>query len=445
MAKAKPLRRKIVYPNFGAEVRKRDGKGGALLISDAKALLGWEEEPEKEEWAKGTYHFRDRNGVKVRLTRALTNRPFRASLAKRAMLEILRDKWEGLNGETIILDRLGFVQDGQHRLVGFVWAFQEIGSNFGTWSEYTWGEEHRDLEALIVTGVSEKAQVVDTINLGQKRSVFDVLYRRYEFGRSLSDGETKALHRILASALRLVWLRMGGKTVSDAPHFPPSEAVEFLEAHPRLTEACLTIQELDGGKGAEGRAIRDRVELGTAAGLLYLMGYIKTDPEGEANDSIWPRAVTFWKKLASGAGLEKGQPILTVRELLPKFPASSGKDRDRKIGMLVKAFNAWIDKESLTVRECRVRETTHPDTGQKVLAETPRLGGFDVEYVKPEVDPGWKKGETAWVTGDGDPWYATVDRIHASQKKVDVLDSVGTTYTVGIGALQVEKPGEDKT
>ena len=62
--------------------------------------------------------------------------------------------------------------------------------------------------------------------------------------------------------------------------------------------------------------------------------------------------------------------------------SSSGAVRDEQIGMIVKAFNLWIDGKTSGVsyaKHIKVRKRKDKDTGKLVLAETPKLGGLDTE------------------------------------------------------------------
>lgn len=416
------------------EVRLHQSKE-ALSVDDAKQILGWETEPEGEKWE--SWAFRDLEGKKVRLLNNPTNRPFRMGLAKRYSSEILRGKW-AMNGETVIVDRLGHVQSGQHRLAALVLAEQERKKNPEYWrTEYSWRGPVK-METLVVYGISEKPEVVDTLDIGQKRSLGDVIFRNQDFG-DLGERDQKKVSNMLAGATRLAWLRCGGLRVSDAPAFLHSEALDFVEDHEGLHQAVLFVFNEEGGAGVDGRKISSFISLGYASALAYLMAAAKTDPEGEVDMSLLDKAQEFWTLFASGAGLEKGNPILVLRNLLPKIDASGAMGRDEVVSSVIKAWNLWIDGKKATTKDVRVKKTKN-EAGKMILGEEPRIGGLDIERVDLEDDEedlipeipekvqkgskskgGWTVGDSAWVKDldEGDHWFGTLI------EKIDLKDPDG--------------------
>jgi hypothetical protein len=340
---------KLIYKDI--DVAKREGRE-AITVAEAKEMLGWRVAATGEDF-KSDFLFRDLEGNKVRLENNPTNRPFRMTLAKRYMNEVLRGKWY-LNGETIILDRLGHVQSGQHRLVGLVLAEQERQKNPRTWAEHG-TTKPVTMDGVVVVGISEAKEVADSLDLGQKRSLGDVVYRRNEFAEGETAGKSaKRLSNLLAYALRLVWLRVGGMQVSDAPNFPHSEALSFLERHPRIKE-CLTF--IFGEDGGPEKRISKFLSLGYASGLMYLMAAAKTEPDAEEpNFGLWDKAAKFWTLVAYGAELAKGDPIHTLREALSRVNAGGGKDRDAIVGMVIKSWNAYTEGEELGAKDIKVKE-----------------------------------------------------------------------------------------
>src|SRR3990167_7179547 len=203
-----PRATKVVYPEIYAQLRAKHVPDGPLAIEEAKATIGWEAEPkarvpqngepvEEVESFGDDYVLKDVFGVKVRLTNNPSNRPFRMPLAERYCNEMLRGKW-ALNLETIVIDRLGYVQQGQHRLVGFILAEQERAIN-----PHRWGKTPLTLEVLMGFGVSDKPEVANTYDLGAKRSLADVLYRHQKVSKEVTDAQQKAITKVLSSAVRL--------------------------------------------------------------------------------------------------------------------------------------------------------------------------------------------------------------------------------------------------
>ncbi len=97
---------------------------------------------------------------------------------------------------------------------------------------------------------------------------------------------------------------------------------------------------------------------------------------------------------ASGAGLEEDDPILTLRQALTKMRAGSGAERTDIVGLVVKAWNAWVADKKLNATQLKLKRTKNDD-GAFVTAEFPCLGGIDVE-IKPDKKPAKaaKKAET---------------------------------------------------
>jgi hypothetical protein len=458
---------KVKFPKLGVDLRAKGQKDGPLTVDEMKSLLGWQEEPDEKDWGD-EYLFKDMNKKKVRLTHNKTNRPFRMTLARRYGSEILRGKWK-LNGEPFIFDRFGMTQDGQHRGVGFVLAEQERQLDPSYWSEIYGQRGPLTIDALIVTGISEKAEVVDTLGLGQKRSLGDVLFRRKEFA-GIGERDQKRLANVLGGALRLVWLRTGGKLVTDAPWFPHSEALDFLQEHPDITKAVETVFRLENGSGADGKRISGKLSLAYSAGLFYLMGTAKTDPDrfeetGKIDRGLWAKAKEFWAQFADPDALPKGSPIMTLRNTLDRLDASGGQGRDEIIGCCVKAMNAFLDGiKTPSVKDIRPRRVKNKQTGKIELGETPRLGGLDRTPPEPEEEPeaepvekgkatgrknsatdGWRVNDVAWVDDpDGEHWLGTINEF-SEDKTVATLTAKedGKQYETPVKSLAVDKPGED--
>lgn len=387
---AKSLR-KVVH----TEEKAKFYRGDHLMTPEImKKLLGWRSEKDEGETKEfGTdYLFKDRNGEKIRLDNNETNRPFRLGLAMEYANEMLRGKWE-LTGEPIIIDETDNFQSGQHRGVGLILAEQIRKENPEPWKEYG-VRGPIAISILVVTGISQKASVVDRIDLGQKRSLGDVLYRNHEFVNEkspLTSAEQKMLNNTLANAARVVWLATGGKLVSDAPKFFHSEALDLLERHPRLKEAVEFIVTADG----EEKSIRSLVSLGTAAGMFYLMGTCETDTKKwddgsveEPNFKSWeskdPKdrsAETFWELFASGAGLDKDSPILVLRRYLASASASGAHERDEIVGVIKNAWIAYYSGKKVSgvndLKPGRVK------VKEKSIIDMPHVGGLDVHRDPP--------------------------------------------------------------
>lgn len=352
------------YPGVYVEVRSKSTvfvpkkkNTGAVTVDEAKEIIGWTEEPADEKWDK-EFTLKDLYGKKVRLVNNPTNRPFRRPLADRYASEHLRGKWS-LNLETIVIDANGFVLQGQHRLVSLI-----LGEQTRQINPSQWGSTPLVLEVAIGYGVSPKPENANTYDLGASRSLGDVIYRHQQFGKKITEKEQKKIAKLLSGAIRLVWLRVGGKQVSFAPHFPHSEALEFYKKHPKTLNSVKEILKLDAGEEGNERLISSLLSLSYAAALYYLQSSVNAD-----------KALKFWTLFASGEGLEKGDPILVLRQSLSRFDTSSGSSRDALIGMVVNAWNLWSKGKKATTKEIKVARKKDGD--RFILAEFPRIGGLD--------------------------------------------------------------------
>ena len=349
---------------YRAELRTKSSPEGPLTVDDAKELIGWTVEGEDEDFGTD-FSLRDTFGRKVRLTKNPTNRPLKLQIAQRYASEFLRGVWH-FNMESIVFGASGDVRDGQHRLVGFILAEEQRSVD-----QKKWGHTPIVLEALLGFGVEDSNEVADSFDKGQSRKLDDVIFRRHAFSEGTSEGDQKKISRILAGAIRLVWLRSGGREVSSAPHFPHSEALQFYGEHSGILTSAEYIIKQDAGDGNE-RRISSLISLATAAALHYLM-----------SDSAKKKANDFWKGFASGEGLEKGSPILALRTFLLNASKDTGKQRDGVIGACIKAWLAYVADEELTTKSVKLKQTKNDD-GKFVFAEFPRVGGIDSEPETPE-------------------------------------------------------------
>lgn len=352
-----------------------DGPIDSLM---AMQILGW------EMCQDGHPLLKDMEKNPIVCTKNSTNRPFRMGYAKSYMLDMLRKKWQ-LNGETIVIDRKGNVQSGQHRLIGLILAEQERKRDPEKWAKY-WPEPVY-IEAVVFEGISDAREVTDTLDLGQKRTLSDVLFRGNLFDKKIPPKKRQTLCNIASGAARLVFIRSLGKAVSDAPSFPHSEAIEFIEQqHPKLLESVAHIWEEEGDISTEGKRISKFLSLAYASGLHYLMSTCATDPDvfreqgAKALDfSNEEQASSFWTIFADGEGLPTAHPIQVLREALRRSEASSAKQRDEILGMVIKSFNLWMDgKTKVKPSDIEVEKDEDPETGKTIMTEEPRLGGIDV-------------------------------------------------------------------
>lgn len=356
-----PVVKKVVHNRVSAVLRAKGEKVGPLTVEECKELIGWEEEPADKDWGDD-FALKDLYKRKIRLTNNPSNRPFRRPLADRYANEHLRGEW-ALNLETIVADKFGFITQGQHRLVGLI-----LGEQLRQLDPERWGKSPLVYETLVGFGV-DAAKTANTYDLGAKRSLDDVIYRHERFDKKTTDKQQRMISKTLAVAIRLVWLRSGGKQVSFAPHFPHSEALEFYKEHPGILDAVQDIVATDTSEEyAGGGCISSQLSLGYASALHYLMS------DAESRE----KSLEFWQQFASGEGLTKGSPILALKQFLNKTDAGSGAKRDQIIGAVIKTWLLWVVGKTGGVKDIKIGHSRKADQ-RGVLTEFPRIGGLDSE------------------------------------------------------------------
>lgn len=322
-----PEGRPIIYPEVKAVVVRWDQ-------AKAKLALGWEEEPVGANWEG--FLFRDRSGKlnaetgvrgpghKIRCHHNNHNRPFYQSLAEQWMYEILQGNWK-LNGESMIFGETGLCLDTQHRLVGYIWACQEYTNDLeeaqqGSARKWTAWDEEPWIESVVVTGIKEDRDTVNTINTGKPRGFDDALFASGVFGhldqQSAKPADRKKirdLSKMLASCIKLLCIRTGADVGAFAPRRTHAEGMDFLDRHKWALDAVKHIHEEDGEKGR----ISHYLSPGYAAAMLYLMGTSDTERHNEAGNGYsdiwdlggrpseeqlsferWAKAEAFWTELA---------------------------------------------------------------------------------------------------------------------------------------------------
>ncbi len=370
--------RKIVYDVLDVFIYEKDHEQseGPLTVALAKQYLGWTEETENIKF-KNDYMFKDRNGNKIRCHNNVTNRPFDPKLAEDWMYEILRKKWR-MNGETIIIDKKALIHNGQHRLVGLIWAEQERLKNTDKWKRY-W-KEPCYLVTVMVVGVEHDDQTINTIDTGKKRTMADVIYRS-PFFEDLVSRDRKKAAKVCEFCVKTLWWRTGAKERSFTPKLPHSESLEFIENHKNILECVKFIWEENSGKE---RRIEKYISMGMASALLYMMGACKTDMKYHDEDateqnvdwSTWDKAQEFFIQFAGGEEFKVLRDYLTQeaarwREVGPAIA------RNVAFGSIIKSWNLFVEDKKLTKKNIAVKVEEDKMGIFKVL-ETPSIGGVDL-------------------------------------------------------------------
>jgi hypothetical protein len=473
--------REVLYPEYTVRLFPPEKP---MTMEEAKEVLGWEEEPDGEDWSHD-YTLIDEYGKRVRChnnaNTDYTNRPLVAYLYRTYRQEHLRSRWR-LNGEAIIIGRTGLVLDAQHRLIGFVLACQ-------AWEKeperYEAWKDRPTYACYLFCGVEETDDVVNTINSGKPRSLADVIYRSHHFADVPKKDRVK-LSGMADHALRTFRARTAADQFAFSPEkWTHAESVDLLMRHESLLKAIRFIHTESEEKDTLSTM---RIGGGTAAALLYLMGASTSDRQDYKNAqetseaaldfTNWDKAEEFWTLL-----LSKDNSLGAVRLAFAELytPTEDGDKPyvvlEERLAIVVKAWAAFVDGEKVTPSV--VKLTYVPTENGKTLAENPVCGGIDVGRDLAPIDPpppspeevaerakavksaGQRKkadaapadgrgpmgpGDEVWVRNpDGDPWQGRIKSINNTEGMayLTVLPGypgAGTQKGVDVAFLQLDQP-----
>jgi len=202
---------------------------------------------------------------------------------------LLRGEWR-LNGEAIKVARDGSLLDGQHRLI----AVAETGI---------------PIETVVISGLEPEIQA--TMDTGKSRTLGDVLRMRgYAQSHSLAALAT-GLERMDNYSLRSVVQTGNGAPVSVA------QGLARVEREPGLADVVRRVARVKG------------ILPGRIAGVLY---YVFSGID-------FDDAEHFFDKLQTGEGLEQGNPILALRNIL--FSARDQRGQKNPVWMMAVTIKAW--------------------------------------------------------------------------------------------------------
>lgn len=427
-----------------------------LTVAQAKEILGWREVKSEEEEPLLV----DLDGKKVVCDNNLQNRPFVLSNCLKLKQEILRGKWK-LNGEARIIGKSGAVHDGQHTLCGFVLASQEWGKNP---EAYPFWKEEPTLQTLIVYGVDDDEETVNTIDTGKSRSLADVIFRSHLFS-GMSGKEKRQAASVTEFAIRSLWRRTAVASDLLRTH---SESLDFIDRHPSLIEC---VRHITG----EGEQVKKYLPQGQAAALMYLMMVSQSNPKAyrEAltpNESLLKtnrkqKSERFWSELVGGAA-----NFIKVREVLAEIVELGCDSNDARQALLVKAWNLFSQEKVMSANLIRpdFLESKQKDEDGHMfkvytLNECPLLGGIDrgnhpedednsietqAEEIREEATPSlsekFEEGEKAWIFDDkGDHWQGKILKLGDPKTDVQVVSGfrgAGLKRTVLTSALRLKQP-----
>lgn len=226
------------------------------------------------------------------------NRPLNKRLVNDYARDMAAGSWT-LNGEAVKIAEDGTLLDGQHRLAALVQANVTV-------------------EMVVVAGLDPATQ--ETMDTGRKRSFNDVLSIR---------GVVNAAS--VAAVAKRMWSWDNGDTRFSANIKPTTaELNAWIAANPSVHRSA----EIGVRTRHSFRAIAQ-----STAGTAHQL-FNRLDESDTAE---------FFAKLGSGAGLEEGEPILTLRNRLMRDAAEGRRHGDMiRIGLVIKAWNYTRKGEKLT-------------------------------------------------------------------------------------------------
>lgn len=413
---------KIVYPTIqvnGIEVPRAKLKVTAATF---KKFLGWETEAEyilrrtKENPALmanaealkwDSWLLIDENGDKVRCHRNVTNRDFREPDCRAIAQSILLRQWK-LNGETCLVGDRGNALSMQHRGIALILAVQKWLKDQNEWKEY-WKEEPY-IEALIVTGVPEDYDTVQTIDTTVPRVLADAyatsgmfdtwtLPNKEDIEVPLDKAKRTEASRLMDTATDLLWKRAGAGFDAKVKFQTHAMSRDFLNRHPSLVAAGKHLFRLDDGRQISMK----KLLRGQCAAFMYLMGVSATTEEAakayskdphrseEMLDlSMWGKAEEFWQGMADPSDKREKFFDAVTKALFHIVNGDLGTIAlgEKKAAVLVKAWRAYVNEESLVAEDYMslYPETDKNNQGEIVVTEEDlTFGGIDLGY-SPEPD-----------------------------------------------------------
>jgi len=248
--------------------------------------------------------------------------------------EMEEGRWRS-NGEAIKISENDVLLDGQNRLTALSLQHEDFRTEF-----------------LLVYGLPDEVQV--TMDQGESRTLAQQL--------CLADIESD---KTLAAALRLHCLWMTGRMFLDAKssrkYTTTPSMVEYAKDNPDV------IALLRAGRQYRNAPARESV-------ILASYAVITAKYNGEAADA-------FFSALASGAGLQFGDPVLALRSRLINIVADRTRCTNQTLlGYIVTAFNNWAAGRAMT----KIQRPKSGTWSQETFPEVRQPRATDVWYRRTE-------------------------------------------------------------
>lgn len=231
------------------------------------------------------------------LRRNTRNRTVYQRIVDNYARDIGTTRW-AVNGEAIKIATNGDVLDGQHRLLAAIKASQP-------------------LHTLAVVGLPPETQ--ETMDTGRKRTIADALSLRGE-GNAVTLGAT----------LRRVWAwERGDRKYTGRGGATNAECTELLERVPSLRRSA----EI----AVRTRNAFPHIPPSVLGCCHYLFSQI------DADAAVW-----FFQRIADGAELPAGHPVLALRARVTSERLDHVRmSEDRHMEYLIRAWNAVREDRSL--------------------------------------------------------------------------------------------------
>lgn len=383
----KKIERKVLYPKLNPIIS--EGKS-AITAEKAKELLGWEEESEKNPLDNFLF---THNGKKIRLNNDMGNRDIKWDWVDQFAQDVLTRDWAGpttmpgetINGEAILITRMGQVAQGQKRLLAIILAKEEWEKKGSRWKT-NWKTEPV-LETLIVYGISDDPRVIQTLDNTQPRTLADVYQTTGIFTGTATRKEKSLAAKSLAAATNLLWERLVTRETALDKCQTHSASQRFLANHKRLLQCLENIYKLNQDR------VLSLMQLspGHCSTVLYLMGASKTNfddyhsviipTEKKVNWDNWDRANKFWADLAE----TKSKLNKVISSALGKLenplipgqpPTTLGGRLSEKICIIAHAWELYLARKEIT--EEAITPAYATVDGRLILVDAINFGGIDL-------------------------------------------------------------------
>lgn len=244
------------------------------------------------------------------------NRKMSERAAKDLAKIITEGQWV-LNGESIIIGEDGVLVDGQHRLAAIIMA-------------------NKAVESVVVFEAEEPAY--ETVDTGKRRNLADALYVRDE-----------ANPQLLANVAGWQWRFDNNYMHTVVPSFyrpTHHQLIQLIDSRPELRSAAAASSEIRGVFDLMPKALA----------VFLRLKFSEHDAD---------RCEEFFEKLATGARLDVGNPVLQLRERLAQNRAAKAKLKVETVAALtIKAYNAFCSGVPLQLLTWRYDEP-FPTIGQE--------------------------------------------------------------------------------